>query len=536
MQAKRADPNGAASAKPAAGGKIRCFEVSDGWIETKLTSGASDARLTLGGIVGSQVWALASRSRVRPPDLWLFDRSGSTWPRTRVLPLPAPLSIISVDVDAAAFLDWERRLAHVYHIREGALVESGRLQVVLPLDYPSLVLRGDRLVVADSDLAEGWIAVHARSGSTWRNVQRIVQGTGGRVGYGLAFDGNRIASAVGGVASIPEPDGISIYGERNGRWHEEAWLPAEAIHPGAPITAVAIDGDYLAAGGPFQGVVVFERGETGWRPVFRHSLGAAPGLHQLDLKGNRMIAGAFERAELFERKNGRWQHTQTLTPGDELGQGFGASVAMGPATLVVTAPQDSTWGERQPGAVYVYEHAPDVAHEPRCITEVSRGGEGTTCSRSGVMRAECPAIRSGFGAVSGKTPFGPIDLRHAWLHVQLVYGGRSYDSDRTEVAVHFGAASPDRPDARPRLHVRVVGARNLAGAQIVPAVLELCDRSVPIRAHMSIDEIGDVSWDGIVEPPVRGSIRIAEPGWDVTGTFDLVDLCGWDEKYPLGAQ
>jgi hypothetical protein len=164
-----------------------------------------------------------------------------------------------------------------------------------------------------------------------------------------------------------ERDGISIFINKTGQWQEEAWLPADAIHPNGRFTAIAIDGDTLAAGLSPVGVVVYERIDGTWQPAFRYALSARPDDGQLDLEGDQMLVGGAQRADLFERRNGRWQRTQTFAPRDELGQGFGATVALGDGSLVITAPDDSTWGERQPGAVYIYDRAPAVVHQPSCV-------------------------------------------------------------------------------------------------------------------------------------------------------------------------
>jgi hypothetical protein len=141
--------------------------------------------------------------------------------------------------------------------------------------------------------------------------------------------------------------------------------------------AVAIDGDTIAVGAPFDDnangqlagtVYVYEFDGAGWTEV--QKLTASDGGHQerfgwaVDLEGGRMVVGAdlgttggvsTGAVYVFECDGSVWTETAKLTASDGAGgDGFGIAVALDGDTLLVGAPRDDDRGSSS-GAAYVFD-------------------------------------------------------------------------------------------------------------------------------------------------------------------------------------
>lgn len=156
--------------------------------------------------------------------------------------------------------------------------------------------------------------------------------TGQGFGNSLAFDGDTLAigvptegSSAGGTPNAaPNSGAVFIYVRNGANWTQQAFLKAsDAAQDDGFGISVALDGDLLVVGAPFQGA-------TG------------VGVN---------IGGAY----VFRRSAGVWTQETLLKADDpQPADFFGSAVAVQGGTVAVGSPGEST-DEEQSGAVYVFE-------------------------------------------------------------------------------------------------------------------------------------------------------------------------------------
>ena len=255
---------------------------------------------------------------------YVITRSGSTWAFSQQLTDSATFygSSVAVDGDALAVgARWDATLGA--GVGSVFLYErSGTSWTLATKVYPTLphftdafgaamVMRGDRLLVAASNLHDMYFFARSASG-VW-SLQTAVDGGSG-YGASLGIDGNAGTAVIGGL------DMADAYAESAGTWAVQSKLsaPVNGKKFGA---AAAVSGDTIVVGA-------------------RDDDGAAPG------------AGA---AYVFRRSGSTWSQTQKLTasngaPGDR----FGEAVGMANGRLVIGAPYTDVNGN-DTGAIYVFE-------------------------------------------------------------------------------------------------------------------------------------------------------------------------------------
>lgn len=155
---------------------------------------------------------------------------------------------------------------------------------------------------------------------------------GAGFGNAVAFDGDTLAIGVPTEASdasgtpdqAPDSGAVFIYVRNGANWTQQAFLKAsDAAADDGFGTSVALDGDLLVVGAPFQA-------------------SPGPGVN-------------FGGAYVFRRSGGVWTEETLLkaatpAPADL----FGSAVAVRDGTVVVGSPGEST-GETQSGAAFVFE-------------------------------------------------------------------------------------------------------------------------------------------------------------------------------------
>jgi len=156
-------------------------------------------------------------------------------------------------------------------------------------------------------------------------------------GWSVAVSGDTVV--VGARDSFKGPGAVYVYVNRSGVWSQQARLEASNKEAADRFGySVAISGDTLVVGAP---------GESS----------AATGVDGNQADNSALASGA---AYVFERRAGVWSQKAYLkasNPG--IGDGFGTSVGVSGATLVVGAPGESgpTDSDAMAGAAYVFERS-----------------------------------------------------------------------------------------------------------------------------------------------------------------------------------
>jgi hypothetical protein len=220
--------------------------------------------------------------------------------------------------------------------------------------------------------------VYRRSGDTWIQQTRLTanEGAGGdRFGSAVAIDGDR---AVVGAWNAEEARGAAYVFVRSGSaWVEQARLTAGDGLAGDRFgRAVAIDGDIVAVGAPFDdnergldggSVYLFHR--SGGRWSFHTRLAASDGRQSdrfgsaVAVRGQNLVAGAENggffgegRAYVFGFDGAAWDAEGALSASDGgLSDGFGTTLAIEDDIAVVGAPKRDGTTTFDEGGAYVFE-------------------------------------------------------------------------------------------------------------------------------------------------------------------------------------
>jgi hypothetical protein len=260
--------------------------------------------------------------------------------------------------------------------------------------------------------------VYRRIGTDWI-LQARLTGDGsfvnGRFSLSVAIDGDTLAVGAGGAWVGGVVSGALFVFRRDATG---SWAPDAKLGPGDPRsgsgfgTSVALEGDRLAVGAPFAGVVdpgtgfldltgavyVFDRTEEFWAQaakLFPTGLAPFPGFHQFGssvaLHENTLVGGAPCRnsfpcagsAFVFERDGaGSWAQVAKLSSSTPApGETFGFSVATTGDIVAVGAPfnDDGCIGgfdTCDSGLVYLFARPDagwsDSTEQARLATENSR--------------------------------------------------------------------------------------------------------------------------------------------------------------------
>jgi hypothetical protein len=216
----------------------------------------------------------------------------------------------------------------------------------------------------------------------------------GEAGTAMAVDGDWMAVGVPGDSEGAYVSGAVNVFRREGRgWRFVQKL--KAANPGQYEKlgkSVAIDGAFLAAGGPGSGngfVIIFRQEGDGWLEQARVTNADSSWNFgtSLALTGDLLAVGADRAVYLFRRSCSQWDPVVKLTAPDAApGQLFGRAVACDGNTIVVGAPAGDYTGS--PGSAYIFEK------------------QGETWARQAMLAASDTAIEDFFGhavAVSGNT-------------------------------------------------------------------------------------------------------------------------------------
>lgn len=272
---------------------------------------------------------------------------------------------------------------------EGALVASSSpstpLSIVNGKTVSITVSRGDRSSI--------YAVKMVRAADTSEYFKASNPGGGDSFGCAVALSGDTLAigayNEASGFAGTPTDDSaagagaVYMYSRAGGSWQPIAYLKASNIGAGDRFgESLALDGDTLVVGARFEdsnantvnGVQANEASSnSGAAYVFRNvggtwtqeaylkpsnAVAAAEFGSSVAIKGDRIAVGAIRRngstggAWVFHRAGGAWQEEKALA-GTDAGDGFGISVAIDDARLVVGARQASAAAARA-GAAYVY--------------------------------------------------------------------------------------------------------------------------------------------------------------------------------------
>ena len=196
----------------------------------------------------------------------------------------------------------------------------------------SVAIEGDTVVVGsrfdgDAGYRSGSAYVFVRNGSIWSQQQKLVASDASEqdeFGYSVAISGD---TAVIGAPSDSTPGFFDLVGSayvfvRNGGlWSQQAKLIANERPAARQLGwSVAVNGDLVVAGAPFESAAAFHTGS----------------------------------AYLFLRSGGVWSQDQKLTASDaQLFNDFGWSAALSGTTAVIGSPFGQLGAN--PGSAYVYE-------------------------------------------------------------------------------------------------------------------------------------------------------------------------------------
>ncbi len=261
----------------------------------------------------------------------------------------------------------------------------------------SVALSGDRAVIGATGAIVGGFAdagavyVFERTGATWTQKAKLTASdaaASARFGLSVALSGGTIVAG----ALDADTDGLTdngaayVFVGSGTTWTQQAKLTASDKQGNDEFGhRVALSGDTALvgsrnAGASSQGIVyAFVRSGTTWSQQARlqGSSGSAPGQfgHSMALSGDMALIGSaasdFARGQVyvFTRSGTTWTEQSIVKPSDlQLGDGFGASVAMSGGTALVGSPKTGTSANpgvsEPPGAAYVFVQSGGVPNMP----------------------------------------------------------------------------------------------------------------------------------------------------------------------------
>jgi hypothetical protein len=253
----------------------------------------------------------------------------------------------------------------------------------------SVAVRGDTIAVGALGDGFGAVSVFANTTAGWVHHAKLAAADGSprdRFGASVALDGNTLLAGAPGDDDAGSLSGSAyVFTRANDVWTEQAKLVPDEGASQQFGQSVALDGSTAAIGAPGDGlygqlpgaVYVFGQDTDGWSQQARLTgdvgeSGQSFGV-SVALEGDRLAVGApFDAvmapragaAHTFARTDAGWVRAGNVLSGDtEEADIFGSAVALDGDQLVVGAPFEDDGGNNS-GSVYVFtpeETAPLVA-------------------------------------------------------------------------------------------------------------------------------------------------------------------------------
>jgi len=260
-----------------------------------------------------------------------------------------------------------------------------------------VAIDGDTAVVGagtTGEIGEGAVYIYTRSGSTWTQQDKITNTSAGgpngtQFGNSVDISGDTVVIGAPGLATT------FVYTRSGSTWS----LQQSITHPDPPGTwgGGVIDGDTLLCtstsriegegGSNWGAAYVFTRSGSTWTlqqkllpptPISGGYFGVAP-----SISGDTVLIGEFGyssftgRAHIFTRSGSTWSHQQEIYGSPQSsGSRFGNGSALDGDTAVVGAYYETTGGQTQTGAVYIYTRSGSTWTQQRRIphTEILSKG------------------------------------------------------------------------------------------------------------------------------------------------------------------
>lgn len=272
--------------------------------------------------------------------------------------------------------------------------------------------------ISSTDPGTGEVFVFVRSGTTWTLQQRLKASDGAkedRFGSAMAIDGDTLV--VGAYGNFIWRGKAYVFVRSGGVWTQQAILLASDGDTSNRFgSTVAVSGNTAVIGAWFAadstgvrsgGAYVFTRSGTSW--VLQQKL-TSPGAQVFDAFGSSVaIAGdelvvtcpscdaSSERPNVgtlsvFTRSSGVWTRQQVLTGADTVvGDYFGRSVAVSGNTMVVGASDADVAGHGAQGAAYIFARSGGVWSQLQKLT-ASNGSTNSTFGYSVAIDGDTIAI------------------------------------------------------------------------------------------------------------------------------------------------
>ncbi len=252
-------------------------------------------------------------------------------------------------------------------------------------------ISGDRLVVgAPKDdvvgkFDQGSVYIFKRSGATWAPEEKLTAIDGARgegFGYAVALDDGARTLAVGApfdtIGANASQGSVYIFTRSDVGWTQQQKLTgSESAVNDIFGVSVALDGDTLAVGAPFDEVLsrraqgsvyVFTRNVSAWKEQALLRAGDGEGYDRFGeavaLSGGVLLAGATgddldgngnQGSVYVFTFNGNWILNRKLTASDSGGNDyFGRALALSGDTLIASASLDVIGANNDQGSAYVF--------------------------------------------------------------------------------------------------------------------------------------------------------------------------------------
>ena len=271
----------------------------------------------------------------------------------------------------------------------------------IPQFGASVAINGDEALVAapkQPGMMFGAVVLYRKSGGSWTEETTFAYPESAHdfISYvesrGVAIEGD---TAVIGIPGANSGAGSVQIFERN---DTAGWVLLQTLSASSPSTfesfgaSVALSGTSLVVGAPGHAgkgaAYVFEHDGLSWNlqstlSVSGAASGDTAGL-SVAIDGDLVVLGAPNAnsgngaAYLFHRSGTSWTELKSLISDGEVGQQFGAAVAVSGETAVVSSPE---WGAGN-GAVFTYD-GPTFAYFPEAAISGRPGHIGSAVALSG---------------------------------------------------------------------------------------------------------------------------------------------------------
>ena len=363
-------------------------------------------------------------------------------PTTRLFSTPGRLTAILTLIGALALSAQAQDAGALLSVRAPASTIS--LPDTAPGDILgySVAASGDRVVLgaaADDAAGEdsGAAYVVRRSGAGWETEAKLIPSravASDFFGAAVAIDGDR--AIVGALGHDARRGGASVFVRTADGWAEEAALVITGPAADDGGVSVAIEGDRAVVGAAHRngerGIVrIYARADGAWALEAELALpDGEPGDRfgrSIALQGDRLAVGAFGRNDsqgavyVYDRQDGTWTTSATLTAPAGGRARMGVSVALDGDAVLAGAPFDAERGTES-GAAYLFDLSRD---EHQKITAPG-GTEGdlfgwSVSIRNG--RALVGARQTDASSSNGGSAFLFLQGDSGWLVESVLLGG-----------------------------------------------------------------------------------------------------------------